>query len=40
MRKIFSNKNEEETNQEENPFTKGNPEELIDDNFVKRKKNE
>ena len=40
MRKIFSNKNAEETNEEENPFTKGNPEELIDDNFVKRKKNE
>ena len=40
MRKIFSNKNAEETNEEENPFTKGNSEELIDDNFVKRKKNE
>ena len=39
MGKIFSNKKKEEANEEEdNPFKKGNSEELIDDNFAKRKK--
>ena len=40
MRKIFSNnKNEDETNDEVNPFKNENSKELNDD-FVKRKKNE
>ena len=39
MRTIFSNNKTEGTNEEEgNPFKKGNSEELIDDNFAKRKK--
>ena len=40
MRKIFSNKNTEETSEEVNPFKKASSEELIDDDFTKRKKNE
>lgn len=40
MRKIFSNKNAEGTSEEVNPFKKANSEELIDDDFTKRKKNE
>ena len=38
MQKIFSNKNSEESTEESNPFKKADSNDLIDDDFNKRKK--